>query len=245
LSDAPAAPPPARLPEPDPVSPWAGAEPAEQAAEPSAAEAERLGLDPARAMTADPGRPSRRWADATTAVLLLVCAGAILAAASPAIGRAFTPEPPRAARRGVAQAVRLRSLGLGSLEEGLPSEGHDALAVEEQPSGAGQDDPFGGPGRAGSALERLGHGFGHAGVGASEPGAAGEDDGAPRYRLGVATIGTVLRDRPDHQAAVLAQIASGEVLLVAAAVEGWLYVAFATEQGTVVGWIPRAEVALP
>jgi hypothetical protein len=35
------------------------------------------------------------------------------------------------------------------------------------------------------------------------------------------------------------------VLLVAAALEGWLYVAFATDQGTVVGWIPRPDVVLP
>jgi hypothetical protein len=178
-------------------------------------------------------------------VVLLARIGAQIEQQEPIVGALSPPDQQLERPIDHRDAVRLRSLGLGSLEEGLPSEGHDALAVEEQPSGAGQDDPFGGPGRAGSALERLGHGFGHAGVGASEPGAAGEDDGAPRYRLGVATIGTVLRDRPDHQAAVLAQIASGEVLLVAAAVEGWLYVAFATEQGTVVGWIPRAEVALP
>jgi len=182
-------------------------------------------------------------------IVLLVCAGAVLAAASPAIGRAFSPDPPIAAHRGVAQAMRLRGLQLGSLEDGLPSEGREPAAGAEQPGVAPDEDPLGGASRSGSALERLGkwrsEGLGRPGGGEPERGAQGEGENAPHYRLGVATTSTAVRERPEREAKVLAQVAAGEVLLVAAALEGWLYVALATDQGTVVGWIPRPDVVLP
>jgi hypothetical protein len=154
-----------------------------------------------------------------------------------------------AARRGVAQAMRLQGLQIGSLQDGLPSEGREPEAGFERSGLAGDEDPLGAPSRSGPGLESLDRwrGDGLARPGGAEPGRGtqGDDDKAPRYRLGVATSSAVVRERPERGAKVLAEIAAGEVLLVAAAVEGWLYVALATDRGTVVGWIPRADVVLP
>jgi hypothetical protein len=223
-----------------PVSPWAHDAGAAPPTPP-----------PAAAGLPEPGRRSRRWADAAAAIALLVSAGAVLAAASPAIGRTFSPEPAVAARRGLGQAIRLRGFALGAPAEGPSGEGRDVAPDLEERGESRDGDPLAGSDRGGPALERLDpwrrDGRGRPRAEGAEPGAQaqGGEDGAPRYRLGMAAVGTVLRERPERDGAVLAQVAQGEVLLVAAAVEGWLYVAFSTEQGTVVGWVQRSEVVLP
>jgi hypothetical protein len=249
VSDRPAAESPSAQSPPASISPWAATGATAPGTEPAAEAGNGLGLDAASAEAPELGRRSRRWADALAAIVLLVSAGAVLAAASPAIGRAFTPDPPIAAHHGVAQAIRLRGLQLGSLEDGLPSDGREPGPGAQEPGGAADQDPLGGASRSGPALERLGKwrsdGLGRPSSGEPERGAQGEDENAPHYRLGVATVDTVVRDRPEREATVLGKVAAGEVLLVAAAVEGWLYVALTTDQGTVVGWIPRTEVVLP
>jgi hypothetical protein len=216
---------------------------------PVAESTEGLGLDATSAEAADLGPRSRRWTDVMVAIVLLVSAGAVLAAASPAIARAFTPRPPMAAHRGVAQAMRLRGLQLGPLEDGLPSDGREPGAGAGERGAAGEQDPLGAGSRAGSALDRLGkwrsEGLGRPESSDPERATQAEDENAPQYRIGVATIGTELRERPDREAKVLGRVAAGDVLLVAAAVEGWLFVALKTDQGAVVGWIPRNDVMLP
>jgi hypothetical protein len=251
---APPAPPaPPAAPPTPPPSPWAADGGVEPTPPPPAAATSDLALDPTAAGLPEPGRRSRRWADATAAIVLLVSAGAVLAAASPAIGRTFSPDPPTVARRGLGQAIRLRGLALGAPAEGATGEGRDVAPDLERRGESQYDDPLGGSDRAGPGLERLDpwrraeRGRATDRAEGAEPGARGQggEDGAPRYRLGMAAVGTVLRERPERDGAVLAPIAQGEVLLVAAAVEGWLYVAFSTDQGTVAGWVQRSEVVLP
>ena len=231
-----------------PVSPWAAGEAVARQAPPAEA-TETYGLEALGQGSLGAQRHARRWADAMATIGLLVCAGAVLAAASPALGRAFTPDPPVAARRGVAQAMRLRGLQAGSLQDGLPSAGREPELGVEPPGMAPAEDPLGGAGRIAPGLESLGkwRGDGLALPGGADPDrrAQGEDEAAPRYRLGVASSSAVVRERPERGAEVLAEIAAGDVLLVAAAVEGWLYVALATDRGTVVGWVPRSDVVLP
>lgn len=181
---------------------------------------------------------------AATLLLLVALAAVLLAVVAPAAWRALGPEPPTLARSGLLRHVRLLAWANGPWDEPEPaletgpragrnrggslggSESPDHWSVRDQLGKLTEEALKERPG-----VERV-------------PEPAGSAAGATSYRLGITREPAHVRASPEPDAEIRGEVAAGEALVVAAAFEGWLLVAFSTPQGAVVGWIEKARVVV-
>ena len=189
-------------------------------------------------------RAQRRVVMAGTLVVLVGMASVLLAVVGPAAWRALGPEPPALARSGLFRHIRLLAWANGPWDEAEPALDSGGRAGRSQGGSLGGAEP---PDHW-SVRAQLGKLTEEAlkersGV-ELVPEPAGSAAGGVRYRLGVTREPTTIRAAPELEAEIRSDVPAGEALVVAAAFEGWLLVAFSTPKGAVVGWVEKARVVV-
>jgi hypothetical protein len=206
------------------------------------------GAAPDAGAAAASARRPRRWTDILTGVLLSVAVGVVAVSASPALLRAAGVMDPRP-EAGAPQGGRF---ALFPPERERPSR---PLFEEEDeddvsPPSLERDHPEipwldrrSSPGRAG---ER------------GKQGASAEDDGPrvhelegphggageTRARIGVARRRITLVEHPGEAGPKVGEIQSGKMVMVLKEVGDFALVAYSSEDGVVMGWTKKSEIAV-